>query len=153
MPGKHAIHFDEDEGRTQQYHKDACDVNNIVNRYNDTGVITHLAKKEGKYGFATAQTFSEAAFIVADAKSAFAQQPATIRRHFDNDVAKYLDAAQDPNRRDEFVELGLLEALTPEAQPTATETLAAQAKAAQELADAATLAAQTHAKPSEEASE
>lgn len=140
-------------GKTQQHFKDECDVNLIVDRFKVGVPITHLAGNAAAFSFSSAQTFSEAAFIVAEAQSTFENQTAAVRAHFENSVIKFLDAAQDPKRRDEFVALGLLEPLKKEAEPTATETLAAQAKATQELADAATLAAQQYRTPSEEASE
>lgn len=104
-------------GSTQQHFKDVCDINGIVNRFKSTGVITHLARRQGSYGFASAQSFTEAAFIVANVTSEFAAMPAKIRTHFDNNVAAFLDAAQDPDRRPELEELGLLEPLpTPEVE-------------------------------------
>ena len=39
----------QDEGRTKQAFKDECDVNQIMARYEKTGLITHLAKKQPVY--------------------------------------------------------------------------------------------------------
>ncbi len=104
----------EDEGRTQQQFTDECNVNNIVKRYNDTGIIDRLAKGQRQYGEVSAKSFREAMVIVAESKSAFEHLTATTRAYFGNDVLNFLDAAQDPERRPEFVELGLLEALAEE---------------------------------------
>ncbi len=97
--------------RTQQHFKDESDINRIVNRFTDTGVITHLARTQGDYGAAGGQSFTEAMFIVATATSEFSNLPAKTRQHFNNDPAEFLDAAHDPERRDEFVDLGLIDAL------------------------------------------
>jgi hypothetical protein len=94
---------------TQQHFKDECDINTIVNRYRDTGEVTHLAKARGEYAYASSQSFSEAAFIVAEAKSEFEGLPSRIRAHFNNDAAEFLDAAQNPDRDSEMISLGLLE--------------------------------------------
>lgn len=80
-----------------------------MNRFQNTGLVTHLAKRQGQYGFASAQTFTEAAFIVAAAKSEFEALPSHVRSHFDNDPTLFLDAAQDPEQRETFETLGLLE--------------------------------------------
>lgn len=94
--------------RTKQSFKDECDINLIIKKYKQTGQITHLANSQGEYGFATSQTFDQAMRIVADAQSQFEELPATVRAHFDNNPAAFLDAAQDESRRSEFVDLGLI---------------------------------------------
>lgn len=104
-------------GRTQQHFKDECDINRIVKRFSETGIVTHLAHSSPQYGFASAQNFTDAAFIVAEAKSQFEALPAKIRAHFENDPAEYLDAVQDESRHAEFVELGLLPEPLPEPSP------------------------------------
>jgi len=94
---------------TQQHFKNECDINRIVARFQSTGVITHLAKAKPQYGFASSQSFSEAAFNVAAARSQFEELPSNIRAHFNNDAAEFFDAAADQERYDEFVTLGLIE--------------------------------------------
>lgn len=97
------------DGRTQQHFRDECDVNRIVKRFSETGVITHLNKREGTYGFASSQSFQESAFIVAEAKSQFESLPSGIRAHFENDPGKFLECVNDPEREAELIELGLIE--------------------------------------------
>jgi len=110
-------------GRTQQHFKDECDVNLIMKRFTETGLVTHLAKGQGEFGFASALTFSDAMFIVSKAEQEFSALPSQVRAHFDNDPALFLDAAQDDTRRSEFVELGLLEPLPAEPAEASTEPL------------------------------
>lgn len=98
----------DDPGRTQQHFKNECDVNRIVSRFAETGLPPTFAKGEGQYGFASAQTFTEAMHIVAAATSEFEGLPSNVRAHFNNDPTAFLDAADDPERRSEFVRLGLL---------------------------------------------
>jgi len=120
------------EGLTQQHFKDEVDVNKIIAKFVRTGEWP-MAKKQGEYGVATAQTFTEAMMTVRSAEEEFYNLPANARKKFKNDPALYLDAAADPTQRELFVEIGLLEALPtktvteapdePPATPAETETL------------------------------
>lgn len=103
-----ASNFEDDLGRTKQGFQNECDVNRIVKRFHETGMPPPFLKGEGGYGFAPSQTFTEAMQMVASVKSQFEGMPSRIRTHFDNDPAKFLDAAHDPDRTDELIELGLL---------------------------------------------
>lgn len=102
-----AITFPE-ETKTKQSFKDECDINLIINKYKQTGQISHLANRQGEYAFASSTTFDQAMRVVADANSQFEELPARARAHFDNNPAAFLDAAQDESRRSEFVDLGLI---------------------------------------------
>jgi len=102
------------ESVTQQHFKEECDINTIVKRYSQTGLITHVNKSQPNYGYATSQSFTEAMHMVATATEEFEKLPSEIRAHFDNDTAKYLDAIQDESRVDELAEIGLIEKPTPD---------------------------------------
>lgn len=97
--------------RTKQSFKNECDVNRIVARFADTGILTHTNSRNPQYGFASAQSFTEAAYLVAEARDNFMQLPANIRSAFNNDPAEFLDAASDPERQQELADLGLIEPL------------------------------------------
>lgn len=97
------------DGRTQQHFKDECDIQRIVNRFRETGQVTHLQPTQPQYGYVSSQGFSEAMFLVTETQQKFDQLPSKVRSHFNNQPAAFLEAASDPSRRDEFVELGLLE--------------------------------------------
>lgn len=102
-----------EEGKTQQHFQEECNINTIVERFKNTGVLEHQALSKPEFGYATSQTFTEAAYIVADATENFMQLPSNVRAHFHNDPAQYLDAIADEARRPEFVELGLLDGRAP----------------------------------------
>ena len=104
---KVALDFDPDEGMTEQHHKDECDINNIVRRYDRSGVIQHLRQVEGRYTDVTSVEFHEAMNIVASANSAFEELPSNIRAHFRNDPAAFMDFVHDPNNKDQLVRMGL----------------------------------------------
>lgn len=109
-----------DDGRTQQHFKDECDVNRIVKRFSETGIAEHLANGNPQFAFCSSQSFTEAQFIVADMKSHFERLPSKTRAHFGNDPANFLEAHDDPERRQELFELGLAEA-PPEPEPDPVE--------------------------------
>lgn len=96
-------------GRTKQAHKDECDVNKIVKRFEKTGVLAHVTAKQASYGDFSPIDYREAIEVVMKAEEAFSQLPASVRRRFDNDPAAFLEAAENPAFRDEFEALGLLE--------------------------------------------
>jgi phage internal scaffolding protein len=78
-------------GKTEQSHKKACDINNIMARFVKTGVIEHENKHQPQYGdFYTATDFTQSMQIVAEANSIFAELPAEKRKEFNNDPAEYL---------------------------------------------------------------
>ena len=99
----------ETPSRTQQSFKDECDINNIVKRYRETGVITHLASSEAFYDdVSNVPDYQTALGVVMDAEEKFMQLPATVRKRFDNDPAQMLEFIQDDNNYEEAVSLGLL---------------------------------------------
>ncbi len=98
---------------TQQHFQQEVNINDIVKRYTELGQIP-MAKSQAEFGYASSQTFTEAAFTVTSAKREFGKLPSEVRKHFDNDVATYLDAASDPDQRKVFEDFGLLEPLKQE---------------------------------------
>lgn len=96
---------------TKQSFKDECDINHIINRYDNTGLVAHLNQAQAKYGDVTQVTdYHDAMNIVAAAQQQFMMLNPKIRDHFNNDPAEFLDAANDPDKREELVELGLIPA-------------------------------------------
>lgn len=78
------------ESMTKQSFKDSCEINNILAKYNKTGVIEHVNQHSGDYKFATSLSFTEAQQMVAKAQSMFNELPAQARARFENDPAKFL---------------------------------------------------------------
>lgn len=93
---------------TKQAHKEECDINSIMRKFQKTGALTHFAKHEGAYGFATSVDFTTACQIVAQGKSMFEELPSEIRGRFENDPAKFLEFVQNPENQEEMRELGLV---------------------------------------------
>ncbi|AXL15207.1 internal scaffolding protein [Microviridae sp.] len=101
------ISIDPAEGRTEQHHKDECDVNNILKKYKANGVIQHVRQYEGKYGDFSGEDFQTAMNIIAEGKSMFESVPAYIRAKFDNDPKRFLDFVCDEANESKLVEMGL----------------------------------------------
>jgi len=95
-------------GRTKQSHKDECDINQIMKRFETTGIITHINQSTPRYGDFPQVDFQDALNIVKDAQARFAELPSTIRDRFSNDPQKLLLFLQNPENRDEARKLGLL---------------------------------------------
>lgn len=99
------------ESRTKQSFKDECDINVIMRRYQQTGVLDHLAAGGPRYLDVTGLEYQSAMELVAAARTQFEELPSAVRAHFDNDPAAFLEYMEDPDPA-ELAELGLL---TPEA--------------------------------------
>lgn len=105
--------------RTKQAFKDQCDINNILKRYEKTGVLPVADNGTGKYGdFSEVVDYQGALNQVIAAQSAFGGLSAKIRARFSNDPAEFLKFAEDPKNEDALVEMGLA---TRRAKPTEPE--------------------------------
>jgi phage internal scaffolding protein len=94
-------------GRTEQSHKSECDINNIIRKYDKTGLLVHRNEHRGEYGFVDARTYTECMNVVAKAKTMFEELPAKARDKFGGDPARFLDFVQNPNNAEAMVQMGL----------------------------------------------
>ncbi len=101
------LHFPE-KGRTKQAMKAECDINNIMAKFQKTGTIEFVNKREPQYGDCTGLEFQSAMETVANARELFADMPSSIRRRFDNEPSQFLDFIQDPSNREEAIKMGLI---------------------------------------------
>lgn len=98
---------------TKQAEAEACDINNIMKRYEQTGLLPQLSEKIAQYGeFADVPTYMESMAVVAQASNAFAELPADTRAFFHNDPSRFLDymdkAPNDEKKFEKLIELGLM---------------------------------------------
>lgn len=103
---------------TKQEFKDESDINNIMARFERTGVDTFASANEQRYGDATSVDFQHAMNIVIQAESMFAEMPAPLRKRFDNDPAEFLRFIDNPANVEESIKLGLRR--PPEVPPAPT---------------------------------
>lgn len=105
---KNVVHFTEPT-KTQQQFEEECNINNILKRYKQTGIVTHLAHELPVYGdFSDVPDYQTAFDIVVSAHDNFMRLPADLRKRFNNDPAQLLDFLKDESNYEEAVELGLL---------------------------------------------
>lgn len=104
---------------TKQAHRDECDINQIIARFDRTGLITHLKTNPGEYlDVAEVGTYREALHRVRAVEGAFYALSAEDRAKFDNSPARYLDwASQERTEDDE----PLAAPPTPDEQPAVTQ--------------------------------
>lgn len=112
------IAFDPEEGLTQQQFKEECDVNNIMRRYNATGVITHVNTRVPEWGdFSSPVDFQTGLNTVIEAQAMFNELSAELRERFGNDPLKLLEFVADEANREEAVKLGIVQPEPPPPEP------------------------------------
>jgi len=100
--------------RAKQSFSAECDINNIMRKFEKTGVIEHVKEHGGRYGdfLAAPQDYHAACNQVATAQEMFESLPSKVRKAFDNDPGEFLatvDAAEnDPTARQKLEKLGIL---------------------------------------------
>lgn len=106
---------------TKQSFKDDCDINLIIDRYDNSGIVTHLNHVEAQYGDVTQlQDYQQALDTIHAVEDYFNALPAQTRAVFENSPATFLDYANDPDKREKLAELGLIEGPTPSDSAPAT---------------------------------
>ena len=94
---------------TQQQHKDECDINKIVERFEQTGLINHINKYAGQYGdFEGVVSYHDAMNTIVAAREMFDTLPSKVRAQFANDAGAFLAWANDPDNKEQMIEMGLL---------------------------------------------
>lgn len=100
----------EQESKTQQHHKDACDINNIIRKYKQTGELTHLARQQGVYAdISSVGSYQDSMDQVLKVQDAFMTLSAKTRLRFGNNPQELIEFLKDPNNREEAAYLGLIE--------------------------------------------
>ncbi len=97
---------------TKQSFKKECDINVIMSKYQKSGLISHINTHEARYGETSAQSFTEAQYLVAEAQSMFAELPSKARRYFNDDPKAFLAFTEnyDPETdKQQLIDLGLSE--------------------------------------------
>lgn len=97
---------------TQQSAAAEADINNIVARYQKTGILPEIAR-QGVFGDVSGiPDYQTALNIVQDAEEAFKALPSPLRARFNHNPGELLDFLQNEQNRAEAVALGLLEPQT-----------------------------------------
>lgn len=102
---------DDEEKQVVQSDAHRADITKILARYRQVGIVDHLNTAEAMFRDITEfQDFGDAMLMAKEAEKEFMKLPSKIREVFDHDVATWLDAAHDQEKRDALVEAGIIEA-------------------------------------------
>lgn len=102
---------------------DACDIGNVMKKYEATGLLTHVNTHQGQYGnFIGYEDYHASLNQIISAQAAFNSIPANIRARFNNDAATFLEFVQDPANGEELIKLGLATPRASEAPPAESGT-------------------------------
>lgn len=126
-------------GRTKQAMKAECDINNIMKRYQATGIADFVNTQKAVYADVRSLDFTNSMNSLIRAQNMFGALPSSIRKRFANDPAQFLDFMSNEENAPEARKLGLLPALTEASAPdgaaapapSGTETTADAPAAAQ----------------------
>ena len=108
------------ESRTHQSFKRECDINHIMAKYQKTGLASHVATHQGDYSDLTdVPTYHDAMNKIISANESFSTLPSSIRKHFHNNPAEFLDFVSNPENAEEMQTMGLLPSSPTESVPVA----------------------------------
>jgi len=128
---KHPLTCLKKDGYTKQSHKKECDINQIMAKYQRTGVIDHVNKHSENYGFATSEDLHESLNIINTANEMFADLPSKARTKFKNDPGQFLEFVQDPENADQLYDLGLSDFQNTESLDSKTQLNTKDSKSAE----------------------
>lgn len=93
---------------TKQSHKDECDINLIIKRYQKTGIIQHINQQQPIYtDLPDSIDYQQSLHLLEQADEAFSTLPSVVREHFHNSPAEFLAALTDPGQHAQLAEWGL----------------------------------------------
>lgn len=109
---------------TKQAFKDECDINNIVRKFEATGILDHVnqAAARGLYQDLPSGLDLQAGLeMIRQAEEAFMALPAAARAEFDNDPVLFVEAFNNPTeaQQERFIALGLAKDTRPPKPPEA----------------------------------
>lgn len=96
---------------TQQHFKDETMIDNILQKYAETGFLTDpfTPKRPIQFGdFSDVKDFQTAQNAIALATEYFESLPANVRASFNNSPQEFLNALNDPEQRSKLEELGFV---------------------------------------------
>lgn len=97
---------------TEQAHKNQCDVNMIIAKYDKTGLISHTTRFEAQFGDMRGVDYKTALDKVLAAKNMFDDMPSHVRNRFNNNPEEFLTFFENEANRDEAIKLGLIDRRT-----------------------------------------
>lgn len=109
---------------TRQEFAEDCDINNLMSRYEKTGIINHFNNGTPQYlDLSDVPDLQRAHEVLQEASFAFNNLPAHIRREFDNDPKQFVAFATDAKNLDKMREWGLAKPVEEPAPPMKVEVI------------------------------
>lgn len=134
--------------RAKQSFADECNINNIMAKFNKTGILEHENKQTPQYGdLMPFDDYHQALTQTIEAQEAFDDLPSAIRTKFNNDPGEFLQFVENPENADELVDLGLAEAQGEPSVPTTGATPGGPDQTAQGAAEPSPVPIQTGDSP------
>lgn len=96
-----------DVTRTQQHHKEECDINTIVRRFGVTGQLPIMAVAPIAGDFTDVEDYRTMLDRVRAAQENFMLLPSNVRDRFEQDPRKFVDFCVDPANLEAVRELNL----------------------------------------------
>lgn len=95
---------------TEQHHKESCDINNVIRRYDATGVLDHVNHRPAMFDDLSIlpEDYLQAHELSQTAERSFMSLPAATRERFKHDPSELLLFLSKTENRDEAVRLGLI---------------------------------------------
>ncbi|UDN67665.1 internal scaffolding protein [robinz microvirus RP_87] len=107
---------------TKQSHKDECDINLIIKKYQKTGIIQHISQQTPSYtDLPDTLDYQQSLAILEEADYAFSTLPSVVREYFHNSPAEFLAAFTDPSQAAKLEEWGLAKKREEQAPTTPVE--------------------------------
>lgn len=127
---KKSLDFTGTLSMTKQAFKAESDINNVIAKYDKTGLISNVNASVAQYGdFTQVNEYQESLNRVLAAQDAFNSLPSKIREKFANDPGTFFEFATNPKNADAMVELGLAEKRMPDPLITAVQQVTAAVQA------------------------
>lgn len=93
---------------TKQAFAEEVNVNAIMARFTNTGLLSHVSNRQPRYIEHTGADFREALETLRQSETAFSELSSDVRARFNNNPAELLDFISDVNNGPEAAKLGLM---------------------------------------------
>ncbi|WNK13415.1 MAG: internal scaffolding protein [Microvirus sp.] len=111
----------EDQSLTQSHFLAECDINQILAKFRETGIIDEIGP--GAYlDLSESVDYQQAMHTIMAADNAFGSLPAVVRKEFNNNPGNYMEFLHNPDNYQKAVELGLALPQAPIKEPLTTQT-------------------------------
>lgn len=108
-----SMDFLNDPGKTEQEHAPLCSLEYIISRYIDSDIPIQLQETEYQ-DFTDMPSYQDVMNSKLRIDNLWAGMPIPVKTAFNNDVAAFMNALQDPSMKDKLIDLGVLNRSTPQ---------------------------------------